>query len=205
MAQCIEWNDRYATKQTPWDSGEPSKELERILDQRGIKPGRALELGCGTGTNAVFLAGRGFDVTAIDLSPLAIEQAQARARQAGVSVRFQVGDVLNLPDLGPAFPFVFDRGVYHHLRSVDLKRFLEVLVRVTQPSGLYLTLAGNANDPSTPPDQGPPTVRAEEICTELSLGFELVQLREFYFDGVKVDGRLIRPLAWSALLRRKAS
>lgn len=198
----INWNERYATRDTPWDSGEPSRELRRILEERQIKPCRTLELGCGTGTNAVFLSQRGFDVTAFDLSPLAIEQARARASRAGFKIRFEQGDVLRLPDLGRPFSLVFDRGVYHHLRTVDLLGFLQTLQRVTEPGGLYLTLAGNANE-LDPEQKGPPRVHAHDLCKELQPLFDLVHLREFHFDGVVVEGQEIKPLAWSALLRRR--
>ena len=197
----IDWDQRYITKETPWDSGVPSQELQRVLREWPIKPCRTLELGCGTGTNAVYLAGQGFDVTAVELSAVAVEQAKARAAQAGVSVRFLHADLLRLPDLGPPFPFVFDRGVYHHLRTVDLDGFRRVLARVSPPGGLYLTLAGNANEREL--KDGPPRVHAHELCLELAPLFDLVQLREFRFDGVVIGGQPVRPLAWSALWRRK--
>ena len=72
---------------------------------------------------------------------------------------------------------------------------------MTRPGCLYLTLAGSANDPG-PKEGGPPSVCAHEICLELEPAFELVQLREFHFDGVQIAGKPLRPLAWSALLRR---
>lgn len=197
-----DWNQNYADGDAPWDSGMPSRELERVLAEREIAPGRALELGCGTGTNAIFLARRGFDVTAFDLSQIAIERAKQRAAEEGVSVHFLASDVADLPDLGPAFPFVFDRGVYHVLRQEKLDLLLDVLRRVTAPGSLWLTLAGNAND-DRPPGQGPPVVSAEEICRELEPLFVLLQLREFRFDGVVVGGQRIEPLAWSVLLRRR--
>ncbi len=201
MNELVNWDDRYKTGETPWDSGEPSKELQRVLSDRNIAPCRALELGCGTGTNAIYLAQRGFTVTALDLAPRAVEQARTKAARAGVIVDFRQADLLHLPDQGSAFPFVFDRGVYHHLRNVDLPGFLGVLLRVTQSGGLYLTLAGNANDPNA--GKGPPCVRAHELCLELSPIFDLVQLREFNFDRITFEGKPFEHLGWSALLRRK--
>jgi SAM-dependent methyltransferase len=200
----VNWDERYATKNTPWDSGQPSLELQRVLKEHALRPCRTLELGCGTGTNAIYLAKQGFDVTAVDVSSLAIEQATKKAVQAGVNVRFLEADILKLPDVGPPFALVFDRGVYHHLRTVDLEGFRKTLARVTATGGYYLTLAGNANEPD-PEQKGPPQVHAHELCQELSPLFELVQLREFRFDGVVIEGREVRPLAWSALLRRKGS
>jgi len=197
-----DWNQNYADGDTPWDSGQRSRELERVLKERNIAPCRVLELGCGTGTNAVFLAQRGFEVTAFDLSHFAIEQAKERAVSAGVKVDFIKADIEELPELGRPFPFVFDRGVYHVLRRNRLETLLDVLRRVTESGSHWLTLAGNAND-DRPLDDGPPVVTAEEICRELEPTFTLVQLREFRFDGVEIEGQRVDPLAWSVLLRRR--
>src|SRR5438552_11989125 len=111
-----DWNQRYVAGDTPWDSGQPSAELIRVLREWNIGPCRALEMGCGTGENAVYLAQQGFDVTAFDLAPLAVERAQAKMHEAGVKVRLLTADVLDLPDVGPPFSFVFDRGLYHVVR-----------------------------------------------------------------------------------------
>ncbi len=200
--QPINWNERYATKDTPWDSGRPSLELQRVLEEHRIEPCNVLEIGCGTGTNAVFLASQGFSVTALDISSLAIEQARARAAEAGVSVDFQAADLLAPMTLNRTFPFVFDRGFYHGIRRENLSGFLDTLEGVTAPGSLYLVLAGNANDPGDP-EIGPPRVHAHEICGELNRLFELINLREFTFDGIVIDGKPVGPLGWSGLFRRR--
>jgi SAM-dependent methyltransferase len=201
-----DWNQRYRDGQTPWDSGVASQEMQRVLREYAIGPRRTLEIGCGTGTNAVCLAQQGFDVTAVDLVPLAIERAVERATAAGVQVDFRVANVLDPADVSrlasEPFPFVFDRGVYHALRQENLAAFLDALTRLTSGGSLYLLLAGNANDP-VKTEQGPPRVHAHELAAELHPVFDVVQLREFRFDGVTADGEALNPLAWSALLRRK--
>jgi 2-polyprenyl-3-methyl-5-hydroxy-6-metoxy-1,4-benzoquinol methylase len=201
MAESIDWQQRYVQKQTPWDTGFESPQLGRIIEERGIKPGRALEIGCGTGTNAVALAQRGFDVTAFDLSPLAIDQAREKAAKAGVKVNFFQANAMELPDLG-RFGFVFDRGVYHVLRRVNLFGFLKLLDRVAEPGGWYFTEAGNANDPVTL-QEGPPRVTQVEMAGELAMLFNLVELKEFQFEGIMIDGKQMKPLAWAGLYRRK--
>src|SRR5260370_28503524 len=113
MSGVEHWDKRYREGESPWDTGQPSGELVRLVREEGIALCRALELGCGTGTNAVWLAQQGFDMTAVDLAPLALERAEARARAAGVKVRFVAASVLEPPDLGGPFPFFFDRGCYH--------------------------------------------------------------------------------------------
>jgi cyclopropane fatty-acyl-phospholipid synthase-like methyltransferase len=195
------WDDRYARGDLPWDTGCASAELQWILREVDVPRGRALELGCGTGTNAVFLAREGFEVTAFDVSATAIEQARAKAAEAGVEVTLLAADAAALPELGPPFPFVFDRGVYHTVRRDNLPGFLDTLSRVTAPGGLYLTLTGNANQ-VRPGEEGPPRVTAEEICRELTPLFDLVQLREFHFTQPPNDRQSEPALAWSALFRR---
>ena len=196
------WDERYERHDAPWDTNRPSNQLQRIIGEYNILPCRVLEFGCGTGANAVFLAQQGFDVTALDISPLAVEQARAKVQAAGVNVKLLAADVLKLPDLGPPFPFAFDRGVYHGIRQENLGGFLDVLKRVVAPGGMYLTMAGNANEVS-PPEIGPPRVSAEEICCELGSIMDLVQLREFRFGELIIDDRRAHPLAWSALFRGK--
>ena len=73
-----DWNEHYISRQTPWDSGVPSKELIRVLDTEKITPCRAGELGCGTGTNSIYLATRGFDTTGFDCSPAALEERERK-------------------------------------------------------------------------------------------------------------------------------
>src|SRR6516162_752409 len=120
MSDLTRWDERYAKGDTPWETGEPSSELQRVLAEIPIRPCRAIELGCGTGANAVWLAQQGFDVTAIDVSPVAVARAQERAAAAGVRARFLVADVLNPPaELTGPFDFFFDRGCYHVVRRVD--------------------------------------------------------------------------------------
>jgi SAM-dependent methyltransferase len=198
-----DWNQRYIDSDTPWDSGKPSLVLVRFLEEAKLKPCRMLEFGCGTGTNAIYLAQRGFDVTAVDLSEVALEQARTKAKEANVSVKFIQADITDPPYLGGPFPFVFDRGTYHIVRSINLTALQKTLSAVVEPDGLYLVLAGNANT-AAPPDKGPPIVRAQDLCSELeSDSFDLLQLKEANFHGVKIDGQELAPLAWFALLKRR--
>jgi SAM-dependent methyltransferase len=194
----INWNQRYVQNDVPWDTNQPSSELVRVLHEYKIKPGRALDTGCGTGTNVVHLASQGFDATGVDLAPAAIEAARNRAAAAGVVCRFHTADVLNLPDLGPPFDFLFDRGCYHAVRRIDESGVIRALERQLSESGLMLVLAGNANEENAP-QEGPPRVSEMELRSAFR-PFEIVHLRAFRFDPVV--GQDYRPLAWSLLVRR---
>ena len=76
MNEHIDWNDRYRDGNLPWDTGRPSSELQRVFSQNTIQPCRTLELGCGTGTNSIWLCRQGFEVTGIDVAPLAVAKAE---------------------------------------------------------------------------------------------------------------------------------
>jgi SAM-dependent methyltransferase len=196
MAEATNFHDRYAQGQTPWDTGQPSRELLRVLEAGRLPGSTVLEIGCGTGTNAIELARRGFRVTAMDVVEQAVQAGREKARAANVTVDFRVADVLR-DDPGGPYDILFDRGVYHCLREVDLAAFQRFLQRATHTRSWWLSLAGNANEEL---DDGPPVVRAEDIHAELGPLFDIVELREFRFSG-KIAGH--NPLGWSILMRRR--
>ena len=104
------WNDSYASGDLPWDTDTPDPMLVQTIESQTIAPGRTLEVGCGTGTNAIYLAQHGFDVVGIDISPLAVEKARAKAHGR---CRFEAIDFLHEAAPGGPFQFVFDRGCFH--------------------------------------------------------------------------------------------
>jgi len=196
MAETVDFAQRYLRGETPWDTGKPSEELLRVLGTGKLTGKTVLEFGCGTGTNAVELARRGFLVTAVDIAEPAIRIARDKARAAAVTVDFRAADVLR-GDLGGPYDILFDRGVYHCVRTIDLQLFQEFLRKSTRPGSWWLSMAGNAREDTDP---GPPVVSEDEIRAELGTLFDIVELREFRFA---MNRRGLRPLAWSILMRRK--
>jgi methyl halide transferase len=192
------WEVQYQAGGPPWETGRPSSELRRVLAEYRVRPCRAVELGCGTGSSAVWLARRGFAVTAVDLSPLAIRRARRRARAAGVWVDFRVGDVTDPAALSGPFDFFFDRGCYHAVRLADGPGYLRAVERVTRPGARGLVLLGNADEPEDA--VGPPVVEAWQVRAEWGRGFDILHLRPFRFDARR-DGEK-RYLGWSCWLRR---
>lgn len=193
------WDSAYRNDGRPaWDKGKPATELRRAVEAGTIPPGRAVVLGCGTGTNAVYLARQGFDVTAIDIAPTALTRASGKAEKGGVRVRWLLASVLAVPELGP-FDFIFDRGCYHAVRRQSAAAYVESLRRLSRPGTRFMLLAGNANEP--PPHYGPPRVKETELRAELSPLFEFESLREIRFDSIDPEEK--GALAWCALLVRK--
>lgn len=191
------WNRRYEAADTPWDLRIPSRELTRV-QQDGLISGRtAFEMGCGTGTNAVFLAERGFSVMAVDGAPLAIERARQLAAARNVAVEWMVADVCRLPDLGRTWDFVFDRGCYHCVRLGNLPGYLDSLQRVTHTGSQFLVLTGNAHETR---EGGPPRLHEHELRADLEPLFRIDDLRPFRFDDPEGP---TGPLGWSCLLTRR--
>jgi SAM-dependent methyltransferase len=178
----FEW--RYWIGRTPWDSGITPPEVLDFL--RRTPPGRALDLGCGTGTNAVTLAQHGWDVTAVDFSARALSAASRRARQAGVSVRFLRRDVTRLDDLAGPFELALDLGCFHALDSASRPGYAATLARLLPPGATYLlyTFLGSADGW---PDEG-------DVGRLLDPHFELTSLEHGEFDG--------RPSGWFTWKRR---
>lgn len=192
------WNDRYRDGNLPWDTGRPSTELQQVLSRHAIRPCRALELGCGTGTNSIWLSQQGFEVIGVDVAPLAVGQANKRAQSMGVKVTFVESDVLNLPDLDGPFEFFFDRGCYHAVRRHSAEAYIGAVAQHIVSGGHGLILAGNAREPHDP---GPPVVTAEQICHEFASAFHILDLHEFRFD--EAPGVAERFLGWSCLVMKR--
>jgi SAM-dependent methyltransferase len=121
----------------PWEGG-PRRELVELVESGRIAPGRAIDLGSGTGSNAVFLAQQGFDVTGVDFAASAIEKARQGATEAGVSVRFVVDDLTQLRHVEGSFDFLVDYGTLDDLSAKDRDRYLQNLLALTRPGSRYL-------------------------------------------------------------------
>lgn len=188
------WDQRYDAGTTPWDSGLPSKELRSRIEEEALQPCRVLELGCGSGTNAVFLAELGFDVTAVDCSAIALQKGERLAEERGVVVNWLCGDVCEI-DFGTPFPFVFDRGCFHCCRREKFP-ILPAIERATTSGSRMLVLTGNANEQR---EHGPPQLSEQELREEFERLFDINSIREFYFED---PGGVRGPLGWSCWMTR---
>jgi SAM-dependent methyltransferase len=191
------WESLYRQGMPPWETGRPSAELMRLVGERTVRPCSTLEIGCGTGANAIYLAQRRFEVTAVDASPLALERARLRCEQEGGLVRFVLADIYEFAQNAERFDLVVDVGFYHFARRRHLSRFLDMLWWVTRPGSCYLTLAGATGEPAL--DNGPPQVSEDEIRSELGRLFEFVHL---YPTRLESSSRAEGFPGWSCLLRR---
>ena len=192
------WQKRYETGDTPWDTGRPDHNLTDLVKHRPIAPCKALEIGCGTGLHALWLAARGFTVTGVDISPLAIERARSLNEAAEARCRFLAGDFLSETIPRGPFGFAFDRGCFHSFDSREERRlFARRVAAHLAPSGLWFSMSGSSDDP--PRKEGPPMLPALEIVTAVEPLFEILSLSAGRFDSK----REVKPRAWLALLRKR--
>ncbi|MEV0456903.1 class I SAM-dependent methyltransferase [Catellatospora methionotrophica] len=135
------WDGFYAdrSREVPFFVAKPDENLASYLERGLITPGRALDLGCGPGRNALHLAALGFQVDAVDLSPAALAWAQERAREASADVRFLCGDAFTLADTELAGPYdlIYDSGCFHHLPPHRRVSYLRLLDRSLAPGGHF--------------------------------------------------------------------
>jgi SAM-dependent methyltransferase len=189
------WNDSYASGVPPWDTGLPEPLLVEFITSAGVAPVRTLEIGAGTGTNAIWMAERGFDVLGVDVSPLAVEKAHAKIEGRELRCRFGKLDFLSMPPPGAPFHFVFDRGCFHVFDEPEERsRFAECVAAVLEPGGLWLSLIGSTEGRGR--EVGPPRRSAREITVAIEPALEIVELRSAEFRGNDVK-------AWFCLSRQR--
>jgi 2-polyprenyl-3-methyl-5-hydroxy-6-metoxy-1,4-benzoquinol methylase len=133
----FEWS--YRRGQTPWDTQITPPEVMEFIAR--ATPGRALDLGCGTGTNAITLARHGWQVTGVDFVPQAIRTARRKAAEAGLKIEFHTADVTDLSLLTGAYDYVLDIGCLFTLREKERVRYAGALARLLRPQGWYMLYA----------------------------------------------------------------
>lgn len=190
------WNARYKSDQTPWDTGRVNPHLRQLVEDGLWTPGRLLEVGCGTGVDAAWLAGQGFEVTGVDLSEIAIARARARVEEHGVDVDLRTG---SFPNDAPPFDFAFDFGCFHVVgTSEERDAFVDDIARNLKPAGQWLSILGSTEGPTR--DHGPPRRSARDIVAAVEPRLEIVSLTDAMYDA-----NLSSPArAWVLLARRRA-
>lgn len=168
--------------------------LVEMIESGALAPGRALEIGCGTGTNAIYLAEHGFEVVGVDISPRAVESARAKAHGR---CRFETVDFLNEAAPGAPFQFVFDRGCFHTFdEDHDRARFAQNVAAGLVDGGVWLSLIGSTEGPQR--ETGPPRRNAREVMDAIEPSLEILQFRSGEF-GVYGE----QPKAWLCLSRKR--
>ena len=128
----------------PWDSGVPPPQLVAVVEgSDALPPQKALDLGCGTGTNSIYMARHGWDVTGIDFVPRAVAVAKRKAAEAQASPRLMVGDVTRLTDLGIGtdYSLLLDLGCFHSIPDADRDAYVRGVTALARAGATLLLFA----------------------------------------------------------------
>jgi SAM-dependent methyltransferase len=129
----------------PWDTKAPNENVI-TWQEGGLVRGDVLDVGCGFGDNAIYLAENGHNVTGLDISPTALITAERRAKDAGVDVKFAVADSTKLEGYTDAFDTVIDSGMFHCLDDDGRRSYAAAVHRATRPgASLLLSCFSDAN------------------------------------------------------------
>ena len=193
-----DWNESYEQDFIPWDTGVPEPMLIQAVESGVLPVGRALDVGCGTGTNAIWLAEHGYEVLGVDVAPLAIEKARTKL-PSGLSCRFAILDFLTEKPEGGPFQLVFDRGCFHVFDDAeDRARFAARVAEVLAPDGVWLCLMGSTEGP--PRDAGPPRRSARDVAAAIEPVLAIAEL-----TAVTFATRNPAPAAaWRCVARRRS-
>jgi cyclopropane fatty-acyl-phospholipid synthase-like methyltransferase len=125
-----------------WIFGSPHemKEYAELLESGRIPPGQAIDLGCGEGSNAIYLSKIGFDVTGVDFSPTAIKRARANARAEGLEVTFFEDDLTNLHQVSGKFDLLVDFGALNDLQQVDRDLYMQNVLPLTHTGSCFILM-----------------------------------------------------------------
>jgi SAM-dependent methyltransferase len=147
----FEWYYRF--RNPPWEGHPLPKRLRELIEGReALPPGAALDIGCGTGDTAIYLAQHGWTVTAVDFARTALNRASAKVRQAGVPVRIVRANVTRLGSskVGDGYALIVDNGLFHGLSDHAREAYVRCVTQAAAP-GATLLLAGFAEGPRKGP------------------------------------------------------
>ena len=175
-----DWNSRFLSGDTPWEDEAHSGVLADLLSEYTAGGEQILEVGCGLGINAIWMAGQGYIVTALDIAPEALRLAGERANSAGANIAFLRHDFLADPLSLPPFSVVFDKGCLHTFNTAAAYNlFVERIKSHLADGGIWITLCGSTDTPDDPKEaarNGYPRMSATQIVSLVEPSFEVLRL-----------------------------
>jgi ubiquinone/menaquinone biosynthesis C-methylase UbiE len=182
----------------PWDIGGPQPVVARLTAE-GKFTGTVLDVGCGTGENALHIAALGLPVLGIDVAQTAVEMARTKARERGIAAEFATADALQLQHLGRAFQSVLDCGLFHTLDRDERAAYVAGLASVTQRDGTLYVLCFSDEGPQTGPH--PVSEPALRAAFDEASGWKVVAIARDRLQ-TRFHGQNGAP-AWCATMRRR--
>ena len=146
----LPWDASYQDGPAPWDIGQPQPATVRLASEGGLI-GSVLDVGCGAGENALYVAGLGFPVLGVDVAETALAIARGKADGRGISAMFAAADALHLERLGRKFQTVLDSGLFHTFDGDERQEYVASLASVTEHDGTLYVLCFSDHGPDTGP------------------------------------------------------
>jgi len=174
----ISWEDAYNTR-PPWDIGRPQPAFVEVVRAGELSKGGVLDVGCGTGENALYLAEKGFSVVGVDLATRAIDAAKAKSTERKLKVDFLIANALSLEFKNDYFDNAIDSGLFHTFDDSNRVDFAREIARVLKTGGKYFMLCFSDKEPTN--WGGPRRITKEEIKTTFSPLFNINYIRDAYF------------------------
>jgi len=174
----ISWEDAYNTR-PPWDIGRPQPAFVEVVRAGELSKGGVLDVGCGTGENALYLAEKGFSVVGVDLATRAIDAAKAKSTERKLKVDFLIANALSLEFKNDYFDNAIDSGLFHTFDDSNRVDFAREIARVLKTGGKYFMLCFSDKEPTN--WGGPRRITKEEIETTFSPLFNINYIRDAYF------------------------
>jgi len=134
-------------EEIPWNNETPPDQLVELVESGKIKPCKGIDLGCGTGNYSIYLAGKGFIMTGMDISPAVINLAKKNAKKKSVNCTFLARDLTGImKTMNETFDFAFDWDVLHHVFPEKRKKYVTNVVKLLNPRGNYLSVCFHEKD-----------------------------------------------------------
>lgn len=160
------WNDFYKnqSKQVPFFVNKPDENLVSYIVDKRIRTGEALDLGCGAGRNAIYLAKQGFSVVGVDLSDNALSWAKQRTQGTDLSIQWMCANIFELDLQENSFDLIYDSGCFHHIAPHRRSTYLELIEKVLKPNGYFALCSFEQGGP-----YGGSAISDEEVYKKRSL------------------------------------
>ncbi len=190
------WNEFYADreKEVPFFVNSPDENLVHYVQQGIVQKGAVLELGCGAGRNALYLAKQGFDVHAVDLSSAALQWAKERAAEEQAHIRFEQANLFEMPIQANYYDFIYDAGCLHHIAPHRRLQYVEIVQRALKKGGYFAVNCFAENGA-----YGGSAMSDWEVYRQGSLqgglGYTKEKLQMIFKDLQEVEIRAMQPIA----------
>ncbi len=195
-AMAENWEERYASHYRhfdggfPWQLAGPANHLRDLLDRFDPPTKRALDLGCGDGVQAIYMAKQGWQVTGVDISATIVEVAKTKARREAVDCEFIAADVLGLELPPNSFDLVYDRGCFHHIGVAHYDAYKRLVRGLLRDGGRFMLVC---HSPGRFPDRHADLLLGmfsrviKYICDGVGEGgFGTIQLVELFGDAFDI-------------------